>query len=156
MGRAGGDIGSHCGGGILKRDDVDFHEVRDEHLDIHGRLVNWARWASGGRGGASTSPMFRQYRSNDHWAAPDVSQPVDRLDAAAMEKAVVALPERYRVAIVWSYIKCYHGMSIRKACFALAVSPDGLAALVHDGRTMLKNRCGSEAKSPLPAPSFLC
>lgn len=122
--------------------DVDFHFVRPEHAEIHSRLTNWSRWATRGRGGAATSPMFRQYRSSAHWAPPEVPDPVDGADAAVLEKAVCALPDRNRVAIVWSYVACYRGMSIGRACYALGVNPERLAGLVHAGRAMLANRLG--------------
>lgn len=119
---------------------VDFHEVRPEHHEIHARLVNWSRWATRGRGGAATSPMFRQYRSSDYWAPPEVPEPVDSADAVVVEKAVCSLPERNRFAIVWSYVACYRGMSIGQACRALDVPRERLAGLVHAGRAMLVNR----------------
>lgn len=126
----------------MKRDSIDFHEVRAEHVAIDLRLVNWARWASGGRGGAATSPMFRLYRSSDARQnyAQETGVMVDRMDAQAIEKAVCALPEKHRDAIRWSYVYCYRGASVQRACQALAVNGIGLAELVHDGRQMLVNR----------------
>ena len=46
----------------LKRDQIDFHEVRPEHLAIHQRLLNWAKWCSSGIRNVSVHPMFKHYR----------------------------------------------------------------------------------------------
>ena len=81
--------------------------------------------------------MFRQYRSTEIWAARD-SLVTDSLDGHQMEKAVCALPEKHRDAIRWSYV--FWRIPPGKMCKHLAVSRQGLALLIHDGRSMLKNR----------------
>ncbi len=119
----------------MKRESIDFHLVAERHLAIHARLLNWARWCNG-REGSSVAPMFRSYRSTDLWAAPSVSEPVDKLDAAKIAKAVVALPDKHRSATQWHYVK---PVSPGKAARSLAVSLAGLAELVAESRTMLVN-----------------
>lgn len=81
--------------------------------------------------------MFRGYRSTDVWAAPSVSEPVDKLDAAKIAKAVIALPVKHRGATQWHYVK---PVAPGRAARELAVSLAGLAELVQDARTMLINR----------------
>ncbi len=126
----------------MKRDAIDFHEIRPQHLAVHERLCNWARYVSvGRRGGGGIHPMFRSFRSSEVWAAPDsMGIPVDNIDGSAMEKAVAALPEKHRGAVQWHYVYSGWGVSIFKACRLLAVRQDTLNELVHDGRAMLKNR----------------
>jgi hypothetical protein len=125
----------------MKRDAIDFHEVRPAHLAIHERLLNWSRYVSGGGGGGSSAiPMFRLYRCPDTWHNPMPSIPVDTLDGARMEKAVGFLPEKHMAAVRWSYVYSGWGVSVHKVCRLLAVRQDTLNELVHDGRSMLKNR----------------
>jgi hypothetical protein len=120
----------------MMREAVDFHMVADQHLAIHARLLNWARWCNG-KEGSTVSPMFRSYRSTDVWAEVSIGEPVDKLDAAKIAKAVIALPEKHRGATQWHYIK---PVSPIKAARNLAVSLADLARLVHDARCMLINR----------------
>jgi hypothetical protein len=132
----------------MKRDAIDFHSVPWEHRHIHARLENWSRYVSSGRGGSACAPMFRHYRSTDVWQNIEPAIPVDSLDGSAIEKAVGKLPEKHMVAVRWQYVYSFWGVSYWKVCRHLAVRPDTLQRLVHDGRTMLKNRA---ACAPLDA-----
>lgn len=123
-----------------RRDEVDFHVVAPEHRVIHERLENWRRAVTYGRGGSGMAPMFKHYRSPEHWIADLAHIPVDTLDGGKMEQEVRALPEKCREAIRWNYVYSSWGESIWKACRRLAVRPDTLQQLVQDGRSMLKNR----------------
>jgi hypothetical protein len=51
---------------------------------------------------------------------------------------MVVLPEKNRWAIQWSY--AFPFIRVEKVCRVLAVNRPGLGELVHDGRSMLKNR----------------
>jgi len=121
----------------MKRDPVDFFTIRSGHEAIHERLRNWALWARGGRGGSSTLPMFRFYRP-DGYHELAVGIPIDSLDATSLQKLMVVLPEKNRWAVQWAY--AYPFVHVQKVCRVLAVSRDALCELVHDGRTMLRNR----------------
>ena len=119
---------------------VDYNHVPERHTAIHARLENWARWVRVRPHGWQTAPMFRMYQSRARqWEAPVIQNPVDTLDAVLMEKAVSALPEKHRAAIRWSYVHAGNPVAMARA---LAVSKQGLADLVGDGRTMLQNRIG--------------
>lgn len=118
----------------------DMHRVKFVHEPVHERLLNWSRWCLGGRGGASSAPMFRHYRAGYKNATEFVSIPVDGLDALRVEKAVNFLPEQHRDALRWFYVYSHRGMSIWRAVRGLAVHRDTLVRLIHDGRSMLKNR----------------
>lgn len=118
------------------RRDIDFHLVPEHQLAMHARMLNWARWARGS-GSSHVSPMFRGYRSTDIHVAPQVSEPVDSIDAWEVARAVYALPEKHRAATNWHYIKPV--MPFR-ACREIGCTPEALAMLVIDGRTMLINR----------------
>lgn len=115
---------------------VDFSRVEEKHRAIHDRLVNWSRWCVS-RGGRDVHPMFRGFKSAQHWEAIPTADPVDSLDAVAIEKAVQKLPEPHRFAVRWCYV---YGSSPRKACQQAGVSKEGLALLIRDGRQMLVNR----------------
>lgn len=121
----------------MRRDAIDFFAIRAGHEAVHERLVNWALWARGGRGGSGVLPMFQHYRP-DGYHELAVAIPIDTLDATALQKLMVLLPEKNRWAIQWSYVKPW--IHAQKVCRVLAVSRDGLCELVHDGRSILKNR----------------
>lgn len=118
------------------RQPVDFHAVEPAHFAIHERLVNWARWCHG-NGGRTCQPMFRLYRAPEHWGLQEVGVTIDTLDATAMQKGVSGLPEGHRKAVSWCYVLRNNP---RKAAQGLAVSMEGLALLIRDGRVMLINR----------------
>jgi hypothetical protein len=114
----------------------DFHHVDDDQLDIHDRLLNWARWVTP-RTSSTVSPMFRQYRSHAwQWHTPDYRQTCDTLDAVVIEKVVGRLPHVHREAIRWCYVyRCTPAIAIR----SLALSYEGLARHLRDGRMMVRN-----------------
>lgn len=117
---------------------VDFHQVADDHLSIHARLLEWARWVQPRRQGWPVSPMFRQFRSKAwQWAMPVVRSPVDELRALEVERVVAQLPEAEKMALRWSYVFCGGPGPIARH---LGVSKEGLAELVRRGRAMLRNR----------------
>lgn len=117
---------------------VDYNHVQAHHEAIHERLMNWARWVRVRPNGWATHPMFRMYQSKARqWEAPVIQNPVDTLDAVQVEKAVSALPVKHREAIRWSYVHCRDPLGMART---LAVTKQGLADLVNDGRTMLKNK----------------
>lgn len=124
----------------MQRDHIDFHAVRFEHEPIHMRLLNWARWTRSGRGHVGCAPMFRLYRSTEKVYDEAPAIPVDSLDGHRLEQAVAALPEKHMGAIRWFYVYSECGVSVYKACRALAVRQDTLHQLVNDGRSMLRNR----------------
>jgi DNA-directed RNA polymerase specialized sigma24 family protein len=120
----------------MKRDSfIDFFYVAPSQADIHKRLENWARSCYSGEGG-SASPMFRLYRTPDHWER-EVSIPVDQKDAIKVAKGVAALPESHRMAIHWNYLQ---GGSPTKARQRIGCTLEGLMRLISDGRQMLQNR----------------
>lgn len=123
----------------------DMDRVKFIHEAVHERLINWARWCSGGRGGAGSSPMFRHYRAPRYQNATDhVHIPVDGLDAVQIEKVVGQLPDKHRDSLRYFYVYSHCGMSIWQAIRALGVQRDTLVKLIHDARSMLKNRLESK------------
>ena len=115
---------------------VDFSTVEDRHAAIDARLENWARWSRNpvAVGGC---PMFRLYRSSEVHRVESVSQPVDGIDAARMQKGMQGLPVNHRLALSWSYIK---RTNPGQAARSLGLSLHGLLDIVRDGRQMLVNR----------------
>lgn len=78
---------------------VDYNHVQDRHQAIHARLENWRRWVIVRPHGWFTHPMWRNYRTSRQWeVSPYIGVPVNTIDAALMEKAVYALPEKHREA----------------------------------------------------------
>ena len=117
---------------------VDYCYVSLEHELIHARLLNWARWLRPRLSGWHTHPMWKNSRTPRHWeASPYIGTPVNTLDAAVLEKAVYALPEKHREAIRWWYVYRRDPVGMARL---LGVSKQGLADLVNAGRTMLQNR----------------
>lgn len=114
---------------------MDFSYVRVEHLAIHDRLINWAKWVKPGRGGGAVHPMFRQYR---HGYEEPAATSLNSIDGHAVEKLVVALPEKHRTAIQWAYV--FPFIPVHRVRKHLGLTEAALIDLVHAGRTMLKNR----------------
>jgi DNA-directed RNA polymerase specialized sigma24 family protein len=131
-----GSGGSHAWRFNLKRDQIDFFEIRPAHAEIHRRLLNWARWVRpmGYRG--SVLSMFRHYRNGYEESHP--SAEIDSLDGANVEKAVQALPPSHREAIRWWYVRNY--IPVHRMRKALGLTTPALHELVHDARAMLRNR----------------
>lgn len=124
----------------MKRDDIDLHAIKAEHLAIHERLENWSRWQRSGGGGSSALPMFRHYRDG-YYEHGENSIPVDERDAVKVQVAFSQLPIKHRHATGWAYAKPW--IPIHRVCQALAVSRRSLVDLLHDSRTMLKNTCAT-------------
>lgn len=117
---------------------VDYNHVAAHHEAIHARLVNWERWVRVRPNGVATQPMFRNFRASKQWeASPYIGTPVDTLDAALLEKAVYALPEKHRAAVRWWYVYRRDPVAMARN---IGVTKQGLADLVDSGRTMLCNR----------------
>jgi hypothetical protein len=117
----------------------DFHAVRPEHIAIHDALLNWVRVVRDSQTSTACQPMFRHYRSSEVWSAPDPQIPTDTHGGWRMEKMVRNLPPKHRDAIRWAYV--HRRVPPHKAARTLAVSILALGDLVHDSRSMLKNRC---------------
>ena len=124
----------------VQQTNVDYNHVPERHAAIHARLENWRRWVIVRPNGWQTHPMWRNSRTSRQWeASPHISTPVDTIDAALIEKAVCALPDKHRDAIRWWYVHAGNPVAMARS---LAVSKQGLADLVDAGRTMLANRIG--------------
>lgn len=135
----------------MKRDDwIDFHAVPADHADLHRLLENWARWVIP-RSPYWISPMFKLAlsRALARQGGP-VRDHTDPIDAMRVEKAVAALPDKYRAAIRWSYVYKTSPASARRE---LGVTYDGLFELLHAARTMLKNTI--ECKKVLDKPELM-
>jgi DNA-directed RNA polymerase specialized sigma24 family protein len=123
---------------------VDFAHVPPSQWAIHDRLENWARWCRGSdkQAGSNASPMFELYRSSDAKRKErlygDLTEvPVDKLDAAQIQKAMAHLPDKHRRALHWCYV---HPRNPTNMARELGVDLDGLAHLIRNGRQMLVNR----------------
>jgi DNA-directed RNA polymerase specialized sigma24 family protein len=122
----------------MKRDSIDFFAVHDGHHAIHDQLCNWSRVVRVHVSSNRPSPMFAAYRSSEVFQAPEAKIPTDMQAGWKMERAVSNLPEKQRAAIRWQYVWPWKppGMVARR----LAVTTTVLQQLVHDGRSMLRNR----------------
>ena len=119
------------------RQTIDYGYVPERQREIHERLEAWARWVTPNRAW-STHPMWRACRSGwRQWHEPEIHVPINTLEAHETEKAVAALPDKHREAVRWHYVRRDNPM---RAAQSLAVTKQGLADLVIDGRTMLVNR----------------
>lgn len=134
----------------MKREPIDdLHRVKFIHEGVHDRLLNWARWCISGQRGASSSPMFRHYKAPRYRNSvdDDIRIPIDTLQASETEKIVGSLPEKHRDAIRWFYVTSRIGIGIWQAQRELAVQRDTLVKLIHDGRSMVKNRSQSSGRT---------
>jgi hypothetical protein len=123
----------------MRRDPVvDFFAVEHAHRKIDERLRNWAFWAHSPMYGR-VQPMFRYYRSDEHWEGQEPKFKVDAIDAQRIQKGVGALPEPHRKAIGWAYITKSNPRAAIKR-MNLGVSVQGLALYIKDARQMLINR----------------
>ncbi len=122
----------------MTREPVDFFIIRISHDVIHGRLINWSRWANPRGARTSTLPMFHGYKPYLYPEVKGGGIPIDTLDAVAVQKLMAHIPEKHRWVIQWTYQ--YPFISVPKVCRRLAVSREGLAELLHDARSMLNNR----------------
>lgn len=129
----------------VQREPVDFSLVPPSQWHMHDRLENWARWVRGrdNQAGKTDSPMFRFHKS-DEWdrrtygALTELA--VDKDDAVRIAKGIgnPTFPDKQRRALNWYYLE-----RARRPIFKareLAVSVQGLADLVKEGRFMLMNR----------------
>jgi hypothetical protein len=123
----------------VEREHVDFVGVKEHHMGVHDRLLNWASWCRS-RGAPNVAPGFELHQS-DNWdkreygAATVVG--VDKMDAAQVAKAVARLPEKHRRAVQWYYTQ--RGMHPLAKARELAVSVRSLRELLDDARQMLVN-----------------
>jgi hypothetical protein len=132
----------------MKRESHDFHTVRPEHFEIHDRLLNWARVVRVHmERGSDCGPLFKHYRTSSYsfdkqeaqWVSDEPRRdPPDMLAGWKLEKHMRNLPTKERGAIKWHYIEPARHPA--KAAYRLSVTQLVLAQLVHNGRTMLKNR----------------
>ena len=122
----------------MKRDLLDFHRIQPGHIAIHALLCNWAAVVRVHATSDKPAPMFRSYRSTEVWQAPEAREPLDMLLGWKMEKAVSQLPPKHREAVRWVYVWPWKapGMIARR----IAVHQSTLHDLVHEARSMLKNR----------------
>lgn len=119
---------------------IDLHHVPARHDEIHRRLEEWARWVRVRPIGWFQQPMFRMYQSKARQWDPEPHIPVaiNGMDALEVERAVSMLPEKNRTVIRWAYV--YGWVPAKKVQRELALTHDGLAVMLRDGRDMVKNR----------------
>ncbi len=123
----------------MRRDECDFSRVPARQDVIHRRLEHWAIWVMPRAQAWKMQPMFRLYRSDQWYKRNGPARiEVDSLECHETERAVSFLPEKHRYAIRWAYVAPWIPVNVIRR--ELASTRDGLAALIMDGRDMLKNR----------------
>lgn len=122
---------------LMKVKSIDYFRVNPEHEAIAKRLMNWADWVQV-RTPSWTAPIWKLGKSNGRqWHTPELRQECDVLDAAVIEKAVYALPEKHRAAMRWCYVYKYGEQRFRRE---QGLTREGVDALLHSSRQMLINR----------------
>ena len=122
---------------MLMKTQFDYFYVAPEHDAIDKRLVNWAEWVKV-RTPSGVAPVWKLGKpAGRQWHYPELRPTCDLLDAAAMEKAVYALPKRHRDALRWCYVYKYGEAKFRREA---GLTQDGLMRLLSEARTMLMNR----------------
>jgi hypothetical protein len=117
---------------------IDFHFIRPSHEEVHLRLINWSRWAKGGRGKNTTLPMFQNYRADGYYEIKGGAIPIDSLDATKIQKVFAGMPEQHLWALHWTYL--YSGIHVGKVCRVLGMTRGNLSEAIHDARAMVRNR----------------
>lgn len=117
---------------------IDYHRIDPEHVAIHYRLENWARWVRVSPPmWTATSPMFRQYQSPATVKRErETVVPVDAKQAWMTEKAVSLLPGPQRTAIRWAYVSRKGPHTATKP---LRCTKEQLAVYLRQGRAILLN-----------------
>jgi hypothetical protein len=114
---------------------VDFSEVKPEHQQVHGALLNWGVWLSPTQRDSCSvgvSPMFAQAKSNARqWHTPDLHIATDQAGAQQVESLVRDLPTLQAAALRWQYVG---KTPVARALQVLQVDRAQLLALVHAGR----------------------
>ncbi len=124
----------------MKREIHDMSFVREEHIAIHNRLLNWQKWSRDHGRSAAVHPMFREYR-NAYDEPQGGGIPCDTLDAIKVQKAYTQLPEKQRWVLLWWYTRPY--IPVMRVRQALGLTTPALYDLVHDSRSMMKNTIGA-------------
>jgi len=117
---------------------VDFSSVAPSQWKMHDRLENWARWCNGSDGrAAGVAPGFEMVKS-DEWTereyGAETAVPVDRDDAAAIQKGVSDLWHKHRRALQWAYL---HPKAPAEQARQLGCSLDGLLHYIRAARQAL-------------------
>ena len=121
----------------MKREPIDLHYVKPEHLSVHARLLNWGAWSNPRSAGSQVQPIFRGYEPYLVPRESSGASEVDPLDAQAVQKVMHRLPKKHALSMMWCYVHPY--ISDRKMMWQLSVNRSGLAELIQDARTMVKN-----------------
>ncbi len=117
---------------------IDFEYVEPHQRDIDGDLRNWALDQRNGIR-QNVAAGFSQYQS-----PPGVRRErgspisVDHGAAVMLNKEIIKLPERNRLALHWCYVK---KSSPKTGCKTCGTTAQGLYQLIRDARQMLINRC---------------
>ena len=119
---------------------IDINHIEPRHDELNLRLERWAKWVRINPAGWPTHSMFKMYQSKARqWEVdPHIPVQINTLEACETERAVSCLPEPHRTAIRWYYV--FPGLHTSAVGRKLAVTHNGLAALLHTARDMLKNR----------------
>lgn len=115
---------------------VDLTIIHPKHELTHIHLLNWARWCMGGTRNTDVLPMFREYRSG-YQELRHGGIPIDTLAALEVQRSYTLLPEKHRWVLNWYY--CRPFIPVLKLRKALGLTTPALEALLHEGRSMLKN-----------------
>jgi hypothetical protein len=121
----------------VRRDFIDFHEVPERQLFVHGALLDWAR-STHGRRKPAVSASCSGYQSpasvRGELAAPI---PIDHNQARRVNSMVIALPMKHCKAVQWHYVLQSSPTAGRRYVVCTAQE---LAQYVIDARDMLRNR----------------
>ncbi len=123
---------------MLTRTHYDYSKVAPEHKDIHARLENWGAWSRACTSAlGSVHPMFRQYRSAQHWERGHVSDKGDPTDALVVERGLSGMRIDLKRVLAWAYIRCD---SPRKFAETLDTDAGGLWHLLQAARSEAASR----------------
>ena len=118
---------------------IDFHHIPTRQDGIHLRLEQWARWCMSHPTGGNVHPMFRMYQSKARqWEMPVIHAQASPKDNLEIERAVVWLPEKHRMAVRWGY--CFPWTPVGAVLREIGTNRPGLAEMLVQARDMLITR----------------
>jgi predicted DNA-binding protein (UPF0251 family) len=114
--------------------EIDY--IAPEHLGLHKRLINWARYVTPSRSPSLRSPIYSKAKSNwRQWHVVEHKDPVDELDGDLVEHTVAKLPAAEREALRWYYVRTYE--QPQRFCRRLKISRMAIGAILQTARAYL-------------------
>jgi len=108
-------------------------------MDIDQRLENWQRAFREHRNYRVTPSLEGRYKSPQHWDAREPKVEVNMIDALAVERAAVGMPQPYKAILKFEYFQKYF-MPIQRLCKKYAIRISYYDIELDKAKRMIINR----------------